>query len=117
MFYGCSLTSFSVNLSKLTNGRYMFYNCPLTSFSSDISSLIRNGYKMFAGCKLDRASVEHIATALPTYQPPTKKSEDLGNSNVITIHVDTTMSDGDKNAVRAAFTTISGKGWSVDSNI
>ena len=51
MFQGCShLTTFSSNLSKLTNGGSMFYYCSnLESFSSDLSSLI-DGINMFKYC-------------------------------------------------------------------
>ena len=51
MFYECSqLTSFSSDLSSLTNGSYMFIRCTnLESFSSDLSSLT-DGYGMFNEC-------------------------------------------------------------------
>ena len=51
MFYNCSnLTTFTSDLSSLTNGQQMFYNCSnLTTFTSDLSSLT-NGNGMFAGC-------------------------------------------------------------------
>ena len=44
----------------------MFGNChKLTSFTSDLSSLT-NGNNMFNGCKLDAESLECIADTLPT---------------------------------------------------
>ena len=51
MFYYCrNLTSFTPDLSNLTNSAYMFTGCTsLTSFSSDLSSLT-NGYGMFFYC-------------------------------------------------------------------
>jgi hypothetical protein len=52
MFNGCrKLTSFSSDLSSLTNGEYMFNGCnKLTSFSSDLSNL-KDGDMMFYGCR------------------------------------------------------------------
>jgi hypothetical protein len=47
--YCTSLTSFSANLSSLTNGSYMFYNTKLESFDSDLSSLTDGSY-MFMYC-------------------------------------------------------------------
>ena len=51
MFSGCTaLTSFSSDISSLTEGYYMFYNCPnLTSFNGDLSSLTK-GDNMFYRC-------------------------------------------------------------------
>ena len=51
MFYQCSnLTTFTSDLSSLTNGRSMFYDCRnLTTFTSDLSSLT-NGETMFFYC-------------------------------------------------------------------
>lgn len=51
MFYECyNLTSFSSDLSKLTNSREMFYGCSqFTTFTSDLSSLTDSEY-MFDGC-------------------------------------------------------------------
>ena len=72
---------------------------------------------MFSGCKLNAASVQYIAENLQDYQAPTKSSEDLGNPNVITIHINTSMSEEDKALVRTAFQSIQDKGWSVQSNI
>ena len=66
MFYSCSnLTSFSSDLSSLTDGRFMFYGSGLESFSSDLSSLT-NGRQMFECSKLtsfssDLSSIEYGA--------------------------------------------------------
>ena len=51
MFHYCSnLTTFTSDLSSLTNGYDMFYGCTnLTAFSSDLSSLT-NAYGMFYNC-------------------------------------------------------------------
>ena len=50
MFGSCSnLTSFSSDLSKLTNGARMFYNCSqLTSFNSDLSNLEKGSFMFYA---------------------------------------------------------------------
>ena len=68
MFKYCSnLTSFSSDLSSLTNGTTMFCDCSnLTSFSSDLSSLT-NGTDMFSYCNLDAQSVANIIHTLPTH--------------------------------------------------
>ena len=52
MFLWCiKLTSFSSDLSSLTNGTTMFDKCTnLTSFNGDLPSLT-NGTQMFGGCK------------------------------------------------------------------
>ena len=119
MFNNCSsLTSFNSNLQSLTNARYMFQGCSnLEEFSAPLTSLVRNGYCMFSGCKLNAASVQHIAENLPEYQAPTKAADDLGNSNIITIHINTSMSEEDKTLVRAAFHSIQDKGWTVQANM
>ena len=51
MFYNCSnLTTFTSDLSSLTDGEYMFGDCRnLTTFTSDLSSLT-NGNYMFGDC-------------------------------------------------------------------
>lgn len=51
MFSGCSkLTTFTSDLSSLINGEYMFNYCSqLESFNSDLSSLT-DGYQMFDSC-------------------------------------------------------------------
>lgn len=72
---------------------------------------------MFSGCKLNAASVQYIAENLPEYQAPTKAADDYGNPNIITIHINTSMSEEDKALVRTAFSTIQAKGWTVQSNI
>lgn len=72
---------------------------------------------MFSGCKLNAASVQFIAENLPEYQAPTISLQDLGYPDIITIHVNTSMSEEDKALVRAAFHSIQDKGWTVQSNI
>ena len=51
MFYNCSnLTTFTSDLSSLTDGSFMFSYCSnITTFTSDLSSLT-NGYQMFYNC-------------------------------------------------------------------
>jgi hypothetical protein len=51
MFYDCSeLERFYSNAKKITNGEGMFYNCSaLTTFNTDLSSLT-NGDRMFCKC-------------------------------------------------------------------
>ena len=51
MFADCTkLTTFTSDLSNLTNGDYMFYHCTnLTTFTSDLSNAI-NGWSMFQNC-------------------------------------------------------------------
>ena len=53
MFSDCSeLTTFTSDLSSLTNGSSMFYGCnKLTTFTSNLSSLTK-GYWMLRGCPL-----------------------------------------------------------------
>lgn len=108
MFFNCNnLITFTADLRSLRNGMWMFRDCSkLTSFSSDLRSL-NFGQLMFNGCKLNASSVKNIADTINTY-----------NGGEITIHVDTTMSDDNKNLVLSSyFITISGKGWTVDSNL
>lgn len=108
MFFACArLTTFESDLSSLTNGDFMFGGCSaLTTFTSDLSSLT-NGSGMFQSCKLNVESVENIASSINTY-----------NGGQITIHVDDTLSETDKNTILSHFTTISvNKGWTVDSNL
>lgn len=108
MFYYCyNLTTFTSHLSSLTNGNSMFNGCyRLTTFTSGLSSLTK-GSGMFQSCKLNVESVENIASSINTY-----------NGGQITIHVDDTLSETDKNTILSHFTTISvNKGWTVDSNL
>ena len=52
MFYNSNLTTFTSDLSSLTNGDAMFSNCEnLTTFDSNLSSLV-DGYNMFSRTKL-----------------------------------------------------------------
>lgn len=103
MFYWCNnLTSFKGKLTALTNGVYMFSNCSnLTSFESDLSALT-SGSNMFSKCKLDLASVNRIATSIPSY---------TSGSHPITIGVDSTKVSTEQQAT--ANTIIVGKGWTV----
>jgi hypothetical protein len=67
---------------------------------------LTDGDGMFNGCKLNVESVENIASTINTY-----------NGGKITIHVDDTLSETDKNTIRLHFNTIESKGWTVDSNL
>ena len=60
------LTSFSNNLSLLTNGNRMFLNSGLTDFTVELSSLT-DAKNMFVGCPLSATSIETILNSLPTY--------------------------------------------------
>jgi hypothetical protein len=98
MFYNTKLTSFSSDLSSLTDGRSMFYDCAnLTSFSSDLSSLTY-GKSMFIGCKLDTASVQNIADTINTYNGTIDVG--IGNSTPNEQEI-------------AAFDKMVSKGWTV----
>ena len=101
MFGGClALTSFSSDLSSLTDGSMMFYSCfNLTSFSSDLSSLT-DGSMMFTDCKLDTASVQHIADTINA--PTTKGTINIGIGN---------RTPNEQEEV--AFNTMVDKGWIV----
>ena len=101
MFYFCNnLTSFSSNLSSMTNGYGMFYNCyNLTSFNGDLSSLT-DGKNMFYYCKLDTASVQHIADTINT--PSSKKAIHIGIGN-----------STPNSQEEAAFNKIVSKNWVV----
>ena len=83
MFYSCSkLTTFTSDLSSLTNGYRMFDYCRnLTTFTSDLSSLT-NGYYMFYGCKLDAKSVANIITFLPTNESIETIDIGIGIANI-----------------------------------
>jgi hypothetical protein len=65
MFDNCSnLTSFTSDLSSLSDGYYLFNRCSkLTSFNSNLSSLLR-GNQMFYGCKLNSESLQNIANTI-----------------------------------------------------
>ena len=100
MFYNTQLTSFSSDLSSLTNGEYMFHECTqLTSFSSDLSSLTK-GYYMFVKCKLDVASVQHIADTINTPSSKGRISIGIGNSTP-------------NSQEEEAFNKIASKNWTV----
>ena len=102
MFYNCTkLTSFNSDLSSLTEGRYMFDGCSnLTSFNSDLSSLTDGNY-MFWACKLDTPSVQNIADTINTINGTIYIG--IGNSTPNT-------------AETTAFNTIASKGWTVYVN-
>ena len=78
----------------------MFYGTNLTSFSSDLSSLT-NGDYMFAGCKLDTASVQHIADTINTYNG--------------TIHIGIGNTTPNEQEI-TAFNKMVSKGWTVYVN-
>ena len=61
MFSKCTaLTSFTSDLSLISNGTNMFSGCyNLTSFNADLSSLI-TGVDMFKDCALNVESIERI---------------------------------------------------------
>ena len=101
MFSHCNnLTSFNCDLSSLENGYYMFNYCDnLASFSSDLSSL-KNGDGMFVKCKLDVASVQHIADTINT--PSSKGTIHIGIGN-------STPNEQEE----TAFNTIASKNWTV----
>ena len=65
MFNSCSnLTTFTSDLSSLTNGYGMFYGCSnLITFTSDLSSLT-GGEGMFHLCSLNAPSVQNIALTI-----------------------------------------------------
>ena len=81
MFTSCSnLTTFTSDLSSLTNGDYMFEYCEnLTTFTSDLSSLT-NGNGMFGCCSLDTASINNIAETINTVTDKPSIHIGIGNS-------------------------------------
>jgi hypothetical protein len=120
MFYGCSkLTAFEIsNTSNLSDATGMFSGCTsLETFNGDCSKIIRYACNMFQGCKLNKESVQRIADTLPTYQPPTKKSEDVNKPGNITIHVNKSLPQEDLDYIKSLFNTIKEKGWTVSTNI
>ena len=81
MFHYCStLTSFTSDLSNLTNGGWMFYRSNLESFNSDLSSLT-NGNGMFNNCSLDTDSVKNIAETIKTVTNKPSITIGIGNSS------------------------------------
>ena len=77
MFEGCSnLTTFTSDLSSLTDGSGMFQNCPkLTTFTSDLSSLTC-GYQMFVRTKLTPQSVMYIVDSIKDINAEKKLYQD-----------------------------------------
>ena len=106
LFYDCTnLTSFSADLSSMTNGSLMFFGCTnLTSFKSNLSSLTY-GISMFYNCKLDTASVQNIADTI-------KNVTDSNNGYVeaITIYIGNSTPNEQE---EAAFNKMVSKGWTV----
>lgn len=102
LFFSCTnLTSFSSDLSSLTNGSLMFFGCTnLTSFNSNLSSLT-NGISMFTNCKLDTASVQNIADTINTY------------NGTININIGNTTPNEQESE---AFNKMVSKGWTVFVN-
>ena len=67
-------------LCDLEDSDSMFYDCSnLTSFTSDLSSLT-NGVNMFGNCKLDTASVKNIAETINTVTNKPKIHIGIDNS-------------------------------------
>ena len=103
MFAYSKLSSFSSDLSSLTEGDEMFKRCTnLTSFDSDLSSL-EDGYDMFSGCKLDTASVQNIADTINTVTGWSSIDVGIGNSEP-------------NEQEDAAFNKMASKGWTVYVN-
>jgi hypothetical protein len=104
MFQSCyKLTSFSSDLSSLTDGHYMFGGCfELRTFSSGLPKLT-NGDHMFHNCRLNTASVQHIADTINT---PSDKG---------IIHIDIGPVAPNEQQ-KTAFNTIASKNWSVYVN-
>ena len=97
-----NLQQFEANTSSLTNGDKMFEQCVnLVSFRGDLSSLT-SGNGMFVGCKLDTASLQHIAE---TINPDGSGTLTLGIGNA-------TPTEEEIIALNA----IHDKGWDVSVN-
>ena len=112
MFDGCiGLTSFNVDLPNLTRGVNMFCDCNnLTSFNGDLSSLT-NGPWMFKYCKLDTASVQHIADTIKNVSSLTNGSSSLDE---VFKDIDIGIGNSTPNEQeKAAFNTMVSKGWTV----
>ena len=104
MFEHCSnLTTFTSDLSSLTNGIWMFHGCSnLTTFTSDLSSLT-NGNSMFRGCKLNTKSLMYIAESINTVT--NNPSIHIGIGNTTPTEEETEL-----------LTEIHNKGWKVFVN-
>ena len=107
MFNNCvKLVTFKSKLDALTNAFGMFSGCEsLTTFTSNLGSLT-DGTDMFNGCKLNVSSVANIASTIKTH-----------SGGEIRIDIDDTLSNSNKDTIRSHFTTIEGRGWTVDSNL
>jgi hypothetical protein len=112
MFNSCpKLTSFSSDLSNLTNAYAMFAGCfDLTSFSSDLLSLT-NGEGMFYYCRLDALSIKNIINTINTYSGKLSIGigcdDDTWSKNVFAKEVGYT----DMTSLLAA---LQSKGWTVE---
>ena len=103
MFYGCNLKTFNADLSSLTNGFSMFaYNSVFGEFMSDLSSLT-NGSGMFDSCKLNTASIKNIADTINT----------VTNNPTLTLGI-ANYSPSEEETIY--LTQIHNKGWSVYVN-
>jgi hypothetical protein len=91
MFYDCTaLTSFSSDLSSLTDGTEMFNVCPnLENFDANLSSLT-NGEGMFGMCCLNKKSVLKIAKTIRYW------AEQNPRTHYITIGIDKSLKDDDE---------------------
>lgn len=70
------------DMPALKSGRQMFWGCPLTSFTGDLSSL-SDGWGMFGkNCKLDYDSIVNIIDGLPFYDNGTHEIT-IGYSSTI----------------------------------
>jgi hypothetical protein len=116
MFYHCDeLTTFTSDLSSLTNGYNMFGWCGnLTSFTSNLSSLT-NGYNMFSNCKLDTDSLTHIAETIKDVNGLTNDNDPYHNEIYKTIHIGIGNSTPSEEE-HTYLTQIFDKGWKVYVN-
>lgn len=114
MFSDCiDLTTFESSLVSLSSAYCMFQGCEsLTTFKSNLKSLI-SATSMFSSCKLNVASVKNIADTIKNINGISLTAAD----GKITIDIDDTLSNSNKNTILSHFTTIEGKGWTVDSNL
>ena len=116
MFYNCpSFTTFTSDLSSLTNGYNMFGYCRnLTSFTSNLSSLT-NGYLMFRNCKLDTDSLIYIAESIKDVNGLTNDNDPYHNEIYKTIHIGIANSTPSEEE-HTYLTQIHNKGWTVYVN-
>ena len=114
MFYTCTnLTSFSSDLSSLTDGYQMFYNCTnLTSFKSNLISLT-NGDGMFGNCKLDAPSVKNIIDTINTYSGTLTLG--MGCSNTDEADRNLFAQEIGYNTMTELRNAITAKGWTLNT--